>query len=56
VAAGALPPVCTRAGMAGSLPLGGRIPAATGSRFRVGGFLGRAGSLSPAGRVRCGAG
>jgi hypothetical protein len=39
--------VCTRADMAVSLPVSGRIPAATGSRFRVGSIVGRAGSPPP---------
>src|SRR5215472_10934329 len=56
VVPGALPPACLRAGMPGSLPIGGRIPAAAWSRFRVGSFLGRAGSPPPASRIWCGAG
>jgi hypothetical protein len=56
VAPGALPPACLRARMPGSLPVSGRIPAAAWSRFRVGSPLSRAGSLSPASRIWCGAG
>jgi hypothetical protein len=56
VAPGALPPACIRARMPGSLPISGRIPAAAWSRFRVGSFLSRAGSPSPASRIWCGAG
>src|SRR5215468_1708987 len=55
VAPGALPPACIRAGMPGSLPISGRIPATAWSRFRVGSFLGRVGSPSPASRIWCGA-
>src|SRR5499433_653560 len=55
VAPGALPPACIRAGMPGSLPISGRIPATAWSRFRVGSFLSRAGSPSPASRIWCGA-
>ena len=56
VAPGALPAACIRARMPGSLPVSGRIPAAAWSRFRVGSPLSRAGSLSPASRIWCGAG
>jgi hypothetical protein len=55
-APGALPAACLRAGMPGSLPVSGRIPAAAWSRFRAGIFLSRAGSPSPASRLWCGAG
>jgi len=53
VAPGALPAACR---MPGSLPVSGRSPAAGWSRFRVGSFLGRAGSPSPANRIWCGTG
>jgi hypothetical protein len=56
VAPGALPPVCLRARVPGSLPSSGRSPATAGSRFRVGSFLSRAGSPWPASRIWCGAG
>jgi len=56
VAPGALPPACIRARMPGSLPISGRIPVAAWSRFRVGSFLSRVGSPSPASRIWCGAG
>jgi hypothetical protein len=56
VAPGALPAACLRAGMPGSLPISGRIPAVAWSRFRVGSFLGRAVSPSPASRIWCGTG
>ena len=45
VAPGALPAACLRAGMPGSLPISGRIPAGAWSRFRADSFLSRAGSL-----------
>ncbi|HKA96819.1 MAG TPA: hypothetical protein VKD66_11195 [Streptosporangiaceae bacterium] len=56
VASGALPSACIRARMPGSLSISGRIPAAAWSRFRVGSFLSRAASPSPASRIWCGAG
>jgi hypothetical protein len=56
VAPGALPAACLRARMPGSLPISGRSPAAGWSRFRVGSFLSRAGSPSPASRIWCGTG
>jgi hypothetical protein len=56
VAPGAPPPACLRARMPGSPPISGRISAAAWSRFRVGSFLGRAGSPSPASRIWCRAG
>jgi len=55
-APGALPAACIRARMPGSMPISGRSPAAAWSRFRVGSFLGRADSPSPANRIWCGAG
>jgi len=51
-----LPSACNRVRMLGSLPLSGRIPAATWSRWRIGGFLGQDGTPSPASRLWCGAG
>ena len=51
-----LPSACNRVRMLGSLPFSGRIPAATWSRWRVGGFLSQDGSPSPASRIWCGAG
>jgi hypothetical protein len=51
-APGALPSAC----MPGSRPVSGWLPAAAWSRFRAGSFLSRAGSLSPASRLWCGAG
>ena len=51
-----LPSACNRVRMLGSLPFSGRIPAATWSRWRVGGFLSRDSSPSPASRIWCGAG
>jgi hypothetical protein len=56
VAPGALPAACLRARMPGSLPISGRISAVAWSRFRVGSFLSRAGSPSPASRIWCGTG
>ena len=56
VAPGASPAACLPARMPGSLPISGRIPAGGWSRLRVGGFLSRAGSPSPASCVWCGAG
>jgi hypothetical protein len=56
VAPGAPPAACLRAHMPGSPPISGRSPAGGWSRFRVGSFLGRAGSPSPAIRTWCGTG
>ena len=56
VAPGALLAACLRARMPGSLPISGRMSAGAWSRFRAGSFPGRAGSLSPASRIWCGAG
>jgi hypothetical protein len=56
VAPGALAAACLRGHMPGSLPISGPSPAVAWSRFRVGSFLGRAGSPSPASRTWCGTG
>src|SRR5215472_5651482 len=51
VVPGAPGTTCLRGRMPGSLPISGRIPATSWSRFRVGSFLGRAGSPLPASRI-----
>src|SRR5262249_22152572 len=56
VAPGALSAACIRARMPDSLPASGPITATAWSPFRVGRFLGRAGSPPPASRTWCGAG